>query len=1033
MPNQSANLASLRAGNHVSRTFMSIMTGSVIWSATVSATPTYPLFSIAVTTSSGSHTNAQRGYRVVVESSTGAYKGTLNIRAAGTISATAMPVRELTKGTANIVSGDVLKVYDDVLLADKLVRATDAFPPDDLTYSDQNSDPPPVVCSGGWWAGRLNASGNADVPFVGSTSYTIDPDSGGSVTHSWTAPSGTFQVGTSTSADPTVRWTTAGSYNVTHSVTDSGNSKSRAQYVRVRVHSDADPPYECVIENVDATEERGWAATIRVFDVLPLSVLPDGAPVCIWTEDTVDGTEIAYGSAAAGRSHILLNGYVRRDTQNVNADNPEMRFEIISPLAKLMEVPGFSKVMEYNQSPNNWTLIKSLTVKRAMVQLVAFYTWAIESGVDFTFTGFSDAEYPLLYLQAQSPVMQLRELADSRDARMICLKHGQIDVQERPELTAIGSRSGMTTIVDLTSDDVLSEGLEISREHYRPVMQLEARGFTKATTVAAATPLFSRWPGTPGYGTENTTVERLIADTQASLNERAGRRGASADRIYQSSTSVMQHAPQLTLRLRGAYWRVMDFYREWVTLNYTASSNMRGIDLTTMRWRITNISVAWEDLTAVTTLQLQAETNAEAGLTYYPPPDDTGLIDIPPFPYIPGPDETLPLPIPEFPPGTNRPPEKFWAVAVTPDAGGTIVNRTTAFNPVAQTISWETCDGNQLVGNGLAGCSDPFNYRRKFVATTNGIYKTDDLWVSGTPTWTLVANNTTIWGYSWAYTSKMLMSVNKKGYIAALSGRSFAYSMDYGATWTQSYTDGYYKTVVSPTFALQEEGDVALAERSPGVVFLSTPFNNPMRISKDYGATWNAMPSVYGYIKIFVPYTRSDGSPNKAGTGTTGTEIYGMEGGAVARVVINDSTYVSATSINPPSYPAASQNYSYSPIMTGTLDGSKITLAVRYQNGVFPDGTGLARGTLVNGTVANWALSGNVGSGADTSNVFGYSSWSGTVAILWSEGEPNGFSQNAGGAWYFDTEDLQQYFSIVPPGYAQNRVGYIEADLSAVQ
>ncbi|NBW14354.1 MAG: hypothetical protein EBR82_40785 [Caulobacteraceae bacterium] len=1016
---------------------MSIMTGSVIWSATVSATPTYPLFSVAVTTSSGSHTNAQRGYRVVVESSTGAYKGTLNIRAAGTISATAMPVRELTKGTSNIVSGDVLKVYDDVLLADKLVRATDAFPPDDLTYSDQNSDPPPVVCSGGWWAGRLNASGNADVPFVGSTSYTIDPDSGGSVTHSWTAPSGTFQVGTSTSADPTVRWTTAGSYNVTHSVTDSGNSKSRAQYVRVRVHSDADPPYECVIENVDATEERGWAATIRVFDVLPLSVLPDGAPVCIWTEDTVDGTEIAYGSATAGRSHILLNGYVRRDTQNVNADNPEMRFEIISPLAKLMEVPGFSKVMEYNQSPNNWTLIKSLTVKRAMVQLVAFYTWAIESGVDFTFTGFSDAEYPLLYLQAQSPVMQLRELADSRDARMICLKHGQIDVQERPELTAIGSRSGMTTIVDLTSDDVLSEGLEISREHYRPVMQLEARGFTKATTVAAATPLFSRWPGTPGYGTENTTVERLIADTQASLNERAGRRGASADRIYQSSTSVMQHAPQLTLRLRGAYWRVMDFYREWVTLNYTASSNMRGIDLTTMRWRITNISVAWEDLTAVTTLQLQAETNAEAGLTYYPPPDDTGLIDIPPFPYIPGPDETLPLPIPEFPPGTNRPPEKFWAVGYDVDAGGTVVCRTTAFNPVAQTISWETCDGNALAGIGMGGCSDPFNYKRKFVITQSGLYKTDDLWVAGTPTWTLVASMATVLGNASRIPHKIVMSVNRRGFIAIISGSDgYAYSTDYGATWSRTRT-GWGTSW--PNYKC----DVNMAERSPGVVFF-TNGSNDLYISKNYGATWTLIANIgYSSPTIYCPYTRSDGVPNKAGTGTTNTELYGVRSFPVGseglgKWVVSDTTLVGGYDLTEPpgfspDYAYATSYGSYSPFMTNTTDGSRIYIALG-SNGPW---VRLARGRMAGNTATDWVVSPLLSDkGSTYQSVFGYSSWSTTVAILWSQQTLSAGSPPGGGsegvAFYFDTDDLATYFSIMPP-VPNNRVGYLEADLSAVQ
>jgi hypothetical protein len=162
---------------------------------------------------------------------------------------------------------------------------------------------------------------------------------------------------------------------------------------------------------------------------------------------------------------------------------------------------------------------------------------------------------------------------------------------------------------------------------------------------------------------------------------------------------------------------------------------------------------------------------------------------------------------------------KLWAVGLSLSGGYTVITRTTAFDPVAQTISWETCDGDQVTGVGTGGCSDPFNYRRKFVITETGLWKTDDLWVAGTPTWTQVATNNTIWGDPGRVSQKIVMSVNRRGFIGLLSLRTYAYSFDYGATWTSVTPptgSGYANAWNVPGFP---SGHIQMAERSPGVMF----------------------------------------------------------------------------------------------------------------------------------------------------------------------------------------------------------------------
>jgi len=548
MPDQSTNLAALR-GTHDGAVYVSPILGTLVLQGTISAQPaSTSALDLSYTLDSGSAASVLPGMQVVLTSSSGSFKGVFSVRYAGTISSTNLPVREFSLGEAQIVVGDIFKVYDVPILTDKLVAGDVTFAPDHATYSDQNSNPAPMVVSGGWWAGWLGDGGTVDIPFVGSGSYTVDPDSAGSVTHVWTASGGTFVVGTSTSADPTIRYSAAGDYLVIHTVTDSSNGKSETQIVRVRVHDEADPPYECLLSSVEGDITDGFRTSFELFENLNLTSLPDGTWVIVWADERISGVKQSFGNVVPSRSHIMCIGVLNRDRVRANADESGIEFEVISPLARLAQLPGFSKVMIREESPDAWDEVRGLTVKRAIIQLARVYT-NITNLFDFVFSGFSDADYAAYYLQKQTPVEQLRELAASRRAQITSDRTGRIEVQQRLELTALASRSAITTTLTVAAQDLLE--YEVSRAHHRVLETQRVRGFIAGTS--ANSPAFARFPASPGRGSISPVMERVIVDSVSDIFALCSLIGAWEDFAYFDTNGVYQHAPEVRLTLFGAY------------------------------------------------------------------------------------------------------------------------------------------------------------------------------------------------------------------------------------------------------------------------------------------------------------------------------------------------------------------------------------------------------------------------------------------------------------------------------------------------
>lgn len=846
MPTQAANLTALRTDGSFALVYLSVYQGAEVMTATITAPSSYPAKNLAIAVVTGSASNVKAGYRVDVYRSDGTtFKGRTRVRYAGTISSGNLPIREMSSGYMTLVTGDIVKVYADVRLSDKLVTATKNFNPDDLSYSDQGSNPPPLASSGGPWAGWATM---LPIPLTGSNSIVVDPD-GGSLTHLYTYPSGLTGSST-TAADPNITAATAGEYLLPHAVTNSGSGKVTTQYVPIIVHDSSFPPHHVVVDSVDGDEDSGWSFRVRwMDDTATLAAIPDGAFCILWMEQYVNGTVQSFGEKSSGRSHILGTGYLRREEASFESETgiESLSFEVISPLARLGELIGYSKVMTSDSSPDNWGELKTLGVKRGMIQLYQFYSNANEAGFDLLFAStYSDAVYPQFFIQKSNPLGQLRELADGRDALLVEDRSGRFEVHTDGAYYAIGSRAAATKTITLTTSDI--KRWRYSRDHWRPVEIVETHGFTSGGNPQ---PKFSKWPGSaPGMGNQASTVERLItvatgAAGQTELNERAGRRGAAAEGIYVDSNGGLQTALDLEITLPTSY-HVADFYDEYVAITLTTA--LRGLDLSGQLFVLRGVSLGMgEDGSMEVTWTLRTATNGAAGETYVPPQEsDNGLPVLPPI------DLVFPTPIAPVSTivGGQMSPSKIWQL----DAGAAKAWYATAIDLVTGECNW-TENSTGLAGTGIWGCSDPHHYQRRYALMTDGLFRNEDLY--GGASWSLVAAPGTVKSSLTAFVGgTVVMSINLPGWICICYGAySISVSFDDGATWTPAFlnmqqaflgtvietTGVAYPCVVEPTGYNPNSGAAGKLYSS----FIQPVGGNSAVVigrSLDWGLTWYAAP-----------------------------------------------------------------------------------------------------------------------------------------------------------------------------------------------
>lgn len=629
----------VRASGYSMRGYGAIFTGALVLTASVTVTAAaQSVKSLSITISVGNISDVARGFRVQIFTSGGDFKGETHVRYAGTLDATHLPVREFSQTEFLILSGDVVKVFSLIAFADKLVEDTDLFNPDGIPVGTYNSAPPPLAGSGGCYAAFVDDGQTyATVLTDGSHSKKMASSGASTPTHVWTLVTGVaFAPGSgSTDTSPTLR-VNQGEYTVKHVVTDPDNSQTWTQYVNYKIFDATHPPIDLVMETAPNGQDGLWSCTFRVNDNLTLTDAPDGSLFAFFVRERINGSWQSLGGAS-GRSAIKFVGYLSHDEIELTPQINILRFEAISALQRLKDLPGFSKVMLWNVTPNDWSEVQQITTLRAKVQIIRWYTTALDGNHDLNIaSNYLDKYYPELWLQKESPFDQVNELADGVDARFTCNRSGQFQLYTFQPYVAPGDRASLNVVYTFGLRDILH--LTVKRDHFDVIetLELHSTNATASGKTADALGVFTRAPGSPGHGSQFITVERIISgsqtgtDPQGDANSRGGRRFGWANKTFvDTSTGKKVRYVEIEATFRGVY-DFLDFDGSIIQFASSVFTNPRNIELADVSWFMLH---AQPDYGAGTIQYTFAPlTDSPAGATYIPPASPAPPVIAPPTP-----------------------------------------------------------------------------------------------------------------------------------------------------------------------------------------------------------------------------------------------------------------------------------------------------------------------------------------------------------------------------------------------------------------
>lgn len=654
MPDLTALATTFRAGRFRYKLYLSYLPYTQVLAASINGTPNYSSGSIQTITvdtiTAGSVAACLAGQTVEILTSAGVHKGYTRV-AHGGGSGAVVQIAELSAGTINIADNDLVRVYQDYRIWDKLVSATAALNKDSrITYSDQGSNPNPIVNSGGPVVGFVSGSA-LTANFYGSTSKVVDPDSAGTITHAWTFPGAT--PSSSTDADPaSIVFPAGNAVFATHVATDAGNSKASTQYIPVWAHSSAYPPVELSRARLFYNESDGWSAEFQVADDSKASaaLMPDGCLVVIWYQAYYSGTEVAYGSNVTGRSHVRFIGYLDRAQTRLEPALAETTFTALSPLGVLAKTPALPQITIQKTSPSKWRHLKTNSVHRTLWYLWAWHNTAFNL-FDFITPSTGDLEYKRLAAgDTSNQLAQYRDIASSLGWLVTCDRIGRLITGYNPQLLDSSARSGRTTVYNYTLSDLLEA--EWSEPYHWQSKTVVGEGITDGLTTAANKPVFARAPGTApaSRGTNVETLGKQIVDNQDELNERTGLTFAEINSLYNGRV-----VPKgMNLRLPDGYGFIDPAYLEYATFTIPADTNARGTAFSTAtKWLFRGVDETYTPDNGSIDISANVDhetTGPEAGTEIRRQPSQSGLpvftppeINFPGYDFPPQPNIGLPI------------------------------------------------------------------------------------------------------------------------------------------------------------------------------------------------------------------------------------------------------------------------------------------------------------------------------------------------------------------------------------------------------
>lgn len=728
----------------------------------------------------------------------------------------------------------------------------------DVSYSLQNYEVEPVVNVTYQPAGMVDPGEDyRTVEF--DTELILMGIGAASATYDWDVIDGTITVGTSASQNITATFPASATFRwVKLTVTDDLGAV-RIKRFPLWVH-DAD---HMPITNFNVLRDltsAGRDMTLELYgpiDSYDSSVLPRGALLCYWEVPEFNGQTIP----ETYRNYFL--GWSKTKLNLLRLHESRLRLEILGPASWLNNFQGFVQTINDKSSPGKWHEMNTVSIDRTLHYLLRRYTTFLSL---FNFhPSLHTAKAKAESIKPGTIWAQIADLAKAISASVGCDSSGALWVRQHLSYLEVADRSSRETIVALHPQHWRhASGLEVTEE------TTPRYGLVKSTGSAFSTdpsvPLESWAPGlTPGEGsdTDDLPFQRLpSSNPQTALNRLVGHHRARLNRVYQDASITLV----LNLDVIEPAWN------EPVSITWEQGS-VSGLEISSALFLPVSVSIQHSNeprqASKVISITLELVTAGVPGEAI-PPPATSNDTDDYPIPSIVFPEFQFPPLFPLSPWDLTGivVPVKLFAIGTT--AGE--IFRGTQLDLSAGSVNWESI-GSGVSGIGISGCADPFNYFRRFVITRDGLWRRDDIWDDST-SWVQVADEEAITGTAGLYPHKILMSINKKGWICCPFGsQSMAISFDYGATWTQiSIAGSVIDTgVTSPAY----QCDVAVSSHNSDdegwliMTYYAFSGDNYVLYSDDWGVTLQTRLQVtngshWQALRLDVPYTY-DGHKNLNG------------------------------------------------------------------------------------------------------------------------------------------------------------------------
>lgn len=372
----------------------------------------------------------------------------------------------------------------------------------DLAYSDQNSQPKPVVIMGSHRAGSV-AAGAISFGLNAASSYAVA--SGATISsYAWACVhngGGTtgITIADATAAITTLIITTADQYWLSCTVTDS-NGKVSTSYRAIFT----DAPYvDFSIQSFSGDwQSGGWRVSLQATGDVELSDFPDGSLAILWYENTFNGVS-GYVNLWGVSNEILTCGYLRQDNSQDNWGPPEqgggtgaVTFQISTIDDLLNNVAELGSVsIGAVASPTKWYEYASwMTTGRSIHHLLLWHSWGVFQCVDVIGLTTNTLGVFNTDFTEGSLLQQANGFAHDRGifAKLICDRLGRLHLVADSQMLSDAGRAALDTVFTITEADV-SGGVDVAREPEETTTFTQLDGFSFNGTTS--TPFISIIPG----------------------------------------------------------------------------------------------------------------------------------------------------------------------------------------------------------------------------------------------------------------------------------------------------------------------------------------------------------------------------------------------------------------------------------------------------------------------------------------------------------------------------------------------------------